>query len=494
MRARVLVAWPLIATIVLTGSVAAHQKARRPRSETKEEGRERADPSKAKRDSATREAQGELMQSGNPKQGKPDHPEPVSQSAAPFPTLREAATRRKLEERLGHPPAETEVAAELAREDRPEREAEEKREAASRRREEEENREFERQSADISNFIVTPATTPPPANVRVKIRKQRKGQLFEFSRAQLEKKIRSMSASRTGQFHTAFSAFDAAVFTHVHGMMPSMQPLRYLRYDPETGSLSVYSDASRRAAPERTWKLPPPEESLTDAEIRVYLRSSRRVIFYGSEVPEAFRQSSTDTGIEYVRGAERSANATPDQHLAAAGLGDGRLDPARAELLDGLPNIREGILGLWDTLWMNLPFSARHEWRDFRRDIELPRGVPSRPATARNVTEGLTAGTQDILLVVAHNDGDYLYLPSRERIKLRDIAALTRAEPPDRVVVLITCKGALRQEGLASSLAEMILILERLKLFTVKGFSLSCFWYKITGTAVGYIAREKLKR
>jgi hypothetical protein len=163
-----------------------------------------------------------------------------------------------------------------------------------------------------------------------------------------------------------------------------------------------------------------------------------------------------DTGTQYVRGIEGSGNRETAEVLTAARLGQKRFEAANAELLDGLPNLRRGILGLWDSWRMNLAFSVRHEWRQFRRDLRLPAQVATRQATARDVMNALRVEHKDILLVVAHNDGRYVYLPSGERIAFADIGSVRREVAPHRVVVLITCKGASKNEGL-DSIAKLIL-------------------------------------
>jgi hypothetical protein len=195
------------------------------------------------------------------------------------------------------------------------------------------------------------------------------------------------------------------------------------------------------------------EQSLALVELRVFLRMSGRVVCYCPDVPQAFRDSIADTGIEYVRGVEQSGNTTGALRLSAAMLGERRFVPQRAEMLDALPNLRPGLLDAWR---MNLNLSDRFEWRKFRKELRLPSDVPSRPATARAVVDSLRQGAKDVLLVVAHNDGTYIYMPSGERLAFKDIAALKRETPPDRIVVLVTCKGASPQEGL-KSLAAMLL-------------------------------------
>jgi len=334
--------------------------------------------------------------------------------------------------------------------------------AAEQRKKQQEEREFILRASDIANVVVRPATVPPPTNVRLRILRDNGRDAFEFTRVEAEKRLKSLLATASPEdivsVRSAFSTLDTAVLNYAHKTDPARLPIRYVKYDRATGSLSIYSQLSPEATPEAIVTMPtdPSAQSLALVELRVFLRASGRVICYCASVPDAFRESSGYTGIEYVRAVEHSANTTPDLVLSAALLGERHFDPSRSELLDGLPSIRLGLLGLWDTWRMNLNFADRHEWRRFRQDIEFPSGVPSKPATARDVTEGLRRGEKDILLVLAHNDGNYIYLQSGEKLAFRDISELKREVSPNRVVVLITCRGASRQGGLAS-LAEMML-------------------------------------
>jgi hypothetical protein len=379
---------------------------------------------------------------------------------------------RELEVKSGREPTKAEVDSEVARQSEARKEQDRQEERKIRLQEAAEQN-FVSDYSDFSNLIVLPATAPPPTNFRVRVRapNERGANHEVLSRVDAEQRLRDMLARHeqiapyrvrrakpppTTAILTALVSLESAVFIYQHGSLPNREPVRYLKYDPSTGVLGVYADAARNAAPERTWKLVPNPEGQTLAEMRIYLRASGQVICYCPMVPQTFKDTVGEVGIAYVRGVEGSANNTQALRLSAMQHGERSFDPQRAELLDGLPNIRPGILGVWDAWRMNLDFRQRGDWVDFRRNLELPAAIPTRPASARELMKNLREGEKDVLLVVAHNDGTFVYMPNRERVAFSDIASLKRDVAPDRAVVLITCEGAKLNEQL-QSLTQILL-------------------------------------
>lgn len=391
-----------------------------------------------------------------------------SQDSTTSDIFKELQIRSELKEKLGREPTFAEMSAEKRR-----RQAEiekmlgldqaAKERAAERARQQDlEDIELLRQSADPANIVVEQAIAPPPTNVRVRILREGGRPAFEFTRGEAERRFREIDSARllfgASMVRDAITGLDAAAFGFAHQKLPPKLPLRFLTYDPRTRDLNVYSEYAGRQMAERSWKMPPDTsgKSLASVELRVFLRASGRVVCYCPELPEAFREAIAETSIEYVRGIEQSANNTTAMRLSAAQLGERRFDAARAEMFDALPNIRLGLLGLWDTWRMNLNFADRFEWRKFREEVKVPEGIPTRAATARDFIDALRNGEKDVLLVIAHNDGTFLYMPSGQKIAFSDIAALKRAVTPERVVVLITCEGATPHQNLAS-LAQLLL-------------------------------------
>jgi len=79
-------------------------------------------------------------------------------------------------------------------------------------------------------------------------------------------------------------------------------------------------------------------------------------------------------------------------------------------------------------------------------------------ASKTEVLKELQSGNSNLVFVVAHSSGEITYFPGRagETSSLKEVSGLKRENTPERVVVLVTCKGgAVNSEN--ASLAEVLL-------------------------------------
>lgn len=316
------------------------------------------------------------------------------------------------------------------------------------------------ESVASSPAIAIAARHEPERGLRVRVSSTRDKPAREFEWRDLESRLRryELSPTKREQGRRALARLDTALFKYSNkGAVPLRLGVRVLRFDQASRTLKSFRDRTPDATPEWTLQLPMDGDhnSTVLPQLRALLRSTDHVVC-DSTVPDILSEAARTVETNIIRGGMASRNVSTAQLVAASAMVERQLDPQRAEVLNALPRVRSGILGLWDAWRMELPLSMRHEWRKFGEEVTMPTEIPSQPASAKAILSSLSEGTRDVLLVVAHNNGTYIYLPTGERVAFAEIKSLKRAVAPERVVVLLTCRGAVSQKG-TGSLAETIL-------------------------------------
>jgi hypothetical protein len=153
---------------------------------------------------------------------------------------------------------------------------------AERKQRELEDRELVQQSTTFGNIVVgAPEASRTTHTIRVR-HKDGTGSI-EVARTALEDKLRSMDP-RNGEprplrntvsaadYFAAFRTVDSAVFIHHSNLLPVERPLRALKFDAATNTLSIFRGAPPHGAAERILNLSEKgSESMALLELRVYL-------------------------------------------------------------------------------------------------------------------------------------------------------------------------------------------------------------------------------
>jgi hypothetical protein len=84
-------------------------------------------------------------------------------------------------------------------------------------------------------------------------------------------------------------------------------------------------------------------------------------------------------------------------------------------------------------------------------------GLSAVPAKKADVLHELQNGANDVIFIVAHGSGESIYLPgtSGDSISVSDLANIHRVIAPNRMAILITCKGGEVNRG--ASISEALL-------------------------------------
>ena len=186
----------------------------------------------------------------------------------------------------------------------------------------------------------------------------------------------------TGLPQRAVINLENALVEHRRGHPVQEREVRYANFDVKSGILSIYSENQSRQ-PEA--EIPMPGSTYVEqAELRVLLRASKRLILKNRSVHDDLAKALREVGTEAVRLVDQSPNVTDADLVTAASLGERELSETSTSLLDGLPTLRRGLLGLWDSWRMRLNYSDRHAWRRLRRGLMPPEGVTASRAAIPN--------------------------------------------------------------------------------------------------------------
>lgn len=203
------------------------------------------------------------------------------------------------------------------------------------------------------------------------------------------------------------------------------------------------------------------EEKGATGEIGKWIDQSGSVVHAGDELPADWIDSLfASNRSAYLRRSERSANRLADLQKAAE-LGRKPLDASRLKLFNALPQETSLVRSFRESLNMDLQFSDREPWRELNTELKataISTGVPVVAAKKQEVMHELQHGSSDIVFIVAHGTGASIYLPGTagEPISASDLAQIQRFIAPERLAILITCKGG-EVNGNAASISEALL-------------------------------------
>lgn len=179
---------------------------------------------------------------------------------------------------------------------------------------------------------------------------------------------------------------------------------------------------------------------------------------HGQLLPRKWFQVIKDSRRPYAIVTPDSPNQDFLGARAAAELGDRPIQPNAVHILSALPKLDGWFSGYWELHRMNLELGQRDAWERLLSNIRsqsLP--VPINEASKDSLRNELLYGNDDFVLVIAHNDGHFVYLPgSGGPISFDEFRRLQRSDAPNRTIVLVTCNGGARNES-PRSLADILL-------------------------------------
>jgi hypothetical protein len=169
------------------------------------------------------------------------------------------------------------------------------------------------------------------------------------------------------------------------------------------------------------------------------LAAQGTVFAFGDNDGGTLEQASRKAGLDFVR---RGPSLKTDLLKSAqrnAKLADRSLDPAQVSFLNGLP-ATEGALEA-----MRFPTTGIEKWQEFHHGVEgrLEGRFGTRITSKKELLQELTTGSNDIVTVVAHNDGKTLFI-NGEELTYRELDGIdSRVSPSERprLCILISCEA-----------------------------------------------------
>ena len=195
----------------------------------------------------------------------------------------------------------------------------------------------------------------------------------------------------------------------------------------------------------------PETPPLQASELKQLYKSSSFIVHFG-EVPQGPKFDEITQGFlgRTVIHEMGSANDTSEKITNAIELSNVRLSPNTTKIFNALPYERNGKCSQAELKRMRI-LGNRQAWESLNKQINaLSVGWQSYAANKADILKELETGTNQDLIIYAHFDGTYLYLPGAEgeKISLSEIEAVRRREDSlaaRRTIILAACGTAVKK-------------------------------------------------
>ena len=219
--------------------------------------------------------------------------------------------------------------------------------------------------------------------------------------------------------------------------------------DSTTFSLTTGGKTQRRAVPDG--------DSTAAQEIAARLSNSQVIVHDGDPLPESLLAALPKD--RYVRRSKLSPNGDAEV-AAAAALGEKSLTPHVTKFYNSLPQ-ETGDASYRELRRMRLDPSQGEQWQRLHANVVKTAsslGLDVQVPQKQQLIQELAHGADDVVFVVAHNDGQSIYLSGArgESISMREISQISRSDAPNRVIVAIVCEAG-GVNGDQATLAELLL-------------------------------------
>jgi hypothetical protein len=171
---------------------------------------------------------------------------------------------------------------------------------------------------------------------------------------------------------------------------------------------------------------------------RVDRNHEKRIYYYGDNLKHVdLADIAERLGYELIHRSPRAQQKLLHTERRLAQISSRTLDPSNLAVVNGLPRTMDAVRQMG--IFMGDP----QVWLNFETKVsENIDGKASRIVTdSDDFVSELVDGNSDILILVAHSTGAYLYL-NREKLSVKELQALRKRKKPStrpRVAVLITC-------------------------------------------------------
>lgn len=195
-------------------------------------------------------------------------------------------------------------------------------------------------------------------------------------------------------------------------------------------------------------------------ELERVIGDAKRVVQEGEELPREWRDRLQDK-VYYLRKSRLSPNIGLGEYEKAVELGKQPLSVANTKIFNALPYEQDLASSLRELWRMDLNLGQSKEWRNLDSQLSSSaerNQLPMVRASKTEVFKELQSGNSNLVFVMAHSSGEIMYFPGRtgESSSFKEASGLKREDTPERVFVLVMCKGGTVNSENAS-LAEVLL-------------------------------------
>ena len=233
--------------------------------------------------------------------------------------------------------------------------------------------------------------------------------------------------SGTEEIVTIFNLSDSAQTGALSGDMYTLSVP-----DPERQNANVSPINGSPGANQRSIK-----DEITD-RLKGKVPGKKRVYFYGDALTQIdLAETVEQLGYEFIRRSPKAPRNLLESDRRIEQIAKRPLDQSKLTVVNGLPQTAEVVVA------MGALVGDPQLWLNFRTEVEenLRGHTTNAIADSEGFLRELTEGDSDILILIAHSSGAYLYL-NGQKLPLHELQQLPKRERPSdrpRLAILITC-------------------------------------------------------
>jgi hypothetical protein len=192
------------------------------------------------------------------------------------------------------------------------------------------------------------------------------------------------------------------------------------------------------AKPHQTW-----HEVSTKAELEQLIGSSTTIVHRGDDLPKEC-QDWLRTKDSYLRSSDRSPKTDVGQYIRAREILDRPASRDLTRILSALPHETERRALIRQLDKMDLDRGEVDAWQSLQREmdqVQADSGYSIEVGTKEEFLRELRDDKHDYLVLVAHSADGLIRFPGGETLSLEELKGLSRAQAPQRTLVLISCSA-----------------------------------------------------
>jgi hypothetical protein len=183
--------------------------------------------------------------------------------------------------------------------------------------------------------------------------------------------------------------------------------------------------------------------------IRGYIKNLKkggRVYVYGVDLKSVdLYEIAASYNIELIRRGPTVVKDFLETDRQIEEIAGRKLAPETTSVLNGIPSSKEELEA------MGKPSSAPEVWSGFKKAVadKLEGSFSNQIETRDELVAELTAGTNDVVFLLAHFDGKTIYFGT-EKVSMKELESLQSTRPADhgpRVAVLLICNAGTLSTG-----------------------------------------------